>query len=119
MARLLTSNHASPMLRDAVTLLALSGMRTEELARLQGLWLQDLSSPLPYIQLRETKTAAAARLVPIRKEALPIVLRRAKGKAPGDCLLDELPTPPEGSAMERGQPLTKAFGRLRKRLGIR
>jgi hypothetical protein len=31
---------------------------------------------------------------------------------------DELPTPADGSAMERGQPITKAFGRLRQRLGI-
>ncbi len=115
------TKHASPkanMLKDAVTILALSGMRTEELARLKVSDLKDLSSPLPHIQLRGTKTAAAARLVPIHKDALPIVLRRAKGKAPSDYLLHELPTPPEGSAMERGQPLTKAFGRLRKRLGI-
>lgn len=35
MARLLTSNHASPMLRDAMTILALSGMRVEELARMR------------------------------------------------------------------------------------
>jgi integrase len=116
-ARLLTSNHASPVLRDAVTLLALSGMRTDELARMKVADVR-LDGPLPYIQLRGTKTAAAARLVPIHKDALPIVLRRAKGKAPGDYLLHELPTPPEGSAMERGQPITKAFGRLRKRLGI-
>jgi len=117
-ARLLTSNHASPTLRDAVSILALSGMRTEELARMKVADLKDLSAPLPYIQLRGTKTAAATRLVPIHKDALPIVLGRAKGKAAGDYLFHELPTPPEGSAMERGQPLTKAFGRLRKRLGI-
>jgi hypothetical protein len=41
-----------------------------------------------------------------------------KGKAAGDHILHELPTPPEGSARERGQPITKTFGRLRKRLGI-
>ena len=86
--------------------------------------LRDLTGPLPYIQLRDTKTVAAARLVPIHKDALPIALRRAKqgrdgrGKAAGDYLFHELPTPPEGSAMERGQPLTKAFGRLRLKLGI-
>jgi hypothetical protein len=41
-----------------------------------------------------------------------------KAKAAGDHILHELPTPPEGSARERGQPITKTFGRLRKRLGI-
>jgi integrase len=117
-ARLLTSNHASPMLRDAVTILALSGMRTEELSRLKVSDLRDLTGPMPYVALRGTKTAAAHRDVPINSQALPIILQRAKGKAPGDYLLHELPTPPEGSAMERGQPITKAFGRLRKRLGI-
>jgi site-specific recombinase XerD len=56
-ARLLTSNHASPMLRDAVTILALSGMRTEELARMKVADLRDLTGPLPYVALRGTKTA--------------------------------------------------------------
>jgi integrase len=117
-ARLLTSNHASPMLRDAMTILALSGMRTEELSRLRASDLKDLGGKLPYVALRGTRTAAAHRDVPIHPEALQIILGRVKGKAGGDYLLHELPTPPEGSAMERGQPLTKAFGRLRKRLGI-
>jgi integrase len=117
-ARLLTSNHASPMLRDAITILALSGMRTEELARLKVSDLKDLDGKLPHVALRGTKTAAAHRDVPIHPQALPIMARRIEGKAASGYLLHELPTPPEGSAMERGQPLTKAFGRLRKRLGI-
>jgi integrase len=117
-ARLLTSNHASPMLRDAVTILALSGMRVEELARMKVADLKDLAGPLPYVALRGTKTAAARRDVPIHKEALPIILRRADGKSADQFVFEELPTPPEGSAMERGQAITKAFGRLRQRLGI-
>jgi integrase len=117
-ARLLTSNHASPMLRDAITILALSGMRVEELARMKVADLRDLTGPLPYVALRGTKTQAARRDVPIHKDALQIILRRTEGKGAGDYLLHELPTPPEGSAMERGQPITKAFGRLRAPLGI-
>jgi integrase len=35
-----------------------------------------------------------------------------------DYVLDELRTPPEGSAMERGQPITKLYARLLARLGI-
>ena len=46
-ARLLTSNHASPMLRDAMTILALGGMRVEELARMKVADLKDLTGPLP------------------------------------------------------------------------
>jgi integrase len=115
--RLLTSNRASPTLRDAMVLLALSGMRTEELARLRIGDLR-LDGPIPYVALRGTKTAAAHRDVPISPAALPIYGARAAEKGANDYLLHELSTPPEGSAMERGQPLTKAFGRLRKRLGI-
>ena len=117
-ARLLTSNHASPMLRDAVTILALSGLRVEELARMKVADLRDLHGPLPYVDLKGRKTAAARRLVPIHKEALPIFVRRAVGKDGDQFVFEELPTPPEGSAMERGQAITKAFGRLRIRLGI-
>jgi integrase len=122
-ARLLTSNHASPMLRDAITILALSGMRVEELARMKVADLRDLTGPLPYVALRGTKTQAARRDVPIHPDALPIIVRRTKdgsgrGKSADQFVFDELPTPPEGSAMERGQAITKAFGRLRTRLDI-
>jgi integrase len=115
---LLGSEDASPLLKDALTILALSGMRTEELARVKVGDLRDLTNAIPYISLRGTKTAAARRDVPIHPESLSIVRRRVGGKDADAFLLDELPTPPADSAMERGQPLTKAFGRLRKRHGI-
>jgi len=118
LATLLSSEHASPLLRDAMTVLALSGMRTEELARMKVGDLRALTGPLPYVLLRGTKTTAARREVPVHPDVLPIILRRVEGKGAGAFLLDELPTPSADSAMERGQPLTKAFGRLRKRLGI-
>ena len=115
---MLSSEHASPMLWDAIIVLALSGMRVEELARLKVGELRDLKRKLPYIGLQGTKTQAALRDVPIHPNALPIILRRAEGKSPDAYLFDELPTPSVDSAMERGQPITKAFGRLRQRLGI-
>jgi integrase len=118
LAALLASEHASPMLKDAMTLLALSGMRVEELARMKVGDIRDATGRLPYIALRGTKTQAALRDVPIHSEVLPIILQRANGKVEDAYLLDELPTPPVDSAMERGQPITKAFGRLRQRLGI-
>jgi hypothetical protein len=37
------------MLKDAITILALSGMRVEELARMKVADLKDLTGPLPYI----------------------------------------------------------------------
>jgi integrase len=117
LARLLESAPATHGLRDALVVLALSGMRTEELARLKAGDLH-LTGAIPYIQLRGTKSAAAARLVPVHVTALPILLGRARGKKGGDYLFEDLPTPREGSAMERGQPWTKAFGRLRLKVGI-
>jgi integrase len=117
-AALVTSEHASPLLRDAVTLLALSGMRTEELARMKVGDLRDLTGPVPFVALRGTKSTAARREVPIHPTSLPIILRRIEGRGADAFLLAELATPRADSAMERGQPLTKAFGRLRKRLGI-
>jgi integrase len=101
-----------------MTILALSGLRVEELARMKAADLHELHGPIPYAALKGTKTQAAVRDVPIHPDALAIILRRAKGKALDAYLFDELPTPPADSAMERGQPITKAFGRLRQRLGI-
>jgi integrase len=118
LAALLSAERASPMLRDAMTILALSGMRVEELARLRVGELRDLKGKLPYIGLQGTKTQAALRDVPIHPDALPIIVRRSEGKRADAYLFDELPTPSADSAMERGQPITKAFGRLRQRLGI-
>ena len=117
LARLLDAATAAHGLRDALVILALSGMRTEELARLKVGDLR-LDHAIPHIQLRGTKSAAAARLVPVHRDALPILSDRAKGKAKDAYVFEELRTPPAESAMERGQPWTKAFGRLRLKLGI-
>jgi integrase len=118
LATILASSAPSPVLRDAIVLLALGGMRCEELARMRVGDLKDLDMSLPWVDLRGSKTAAARRSLPIHSRALSIYLRRAEGKGADDYLLHELPTPPEDSAMERGQRLTKEFGRVRDRLGI-
>jgi integrase len=118
LATILTSSAPSPVLRDAIVLLALGGMRCEELARMRVGDLKDLTGPLPWVDLKGSKTAAARRSLPIHSQALSIYLRRSEGKGPDDYLLHELPTPRDDSAMERGQRLTKEFGRVRDRLGI-
>jgi integrase len=105
------------LIHDAVQLLALSGMRLEEMARMKVGHLRDLDGPVPYIDLRGTKTKAARRQVPIHPDALPIILRRAVGKGPDAYVLHELTTPPPDSTMDRRQPITKEFGRI-KRLGV-
>ena len=105
-----------PLLLDAMTIAALSGMRVEELASMRAGDIK-ASGPIPHIDLKGTKTAAARRLVPIHPDALPIILRRTKGKAARAYLFDELPTPAKDSAMERSQPISKAFTRLRRGIG--
>lgn len=52
--------------------------------------LRDLSGPLPYISLRGMKTKAARRDVLIHPDALPIILRRAKGKT-ASCMNSRRP----------------------------
>ena len=92
-----------------MTILALSGLRVEELARMKAGDLR-LKGPIQFIALRGTKTEAAAREVPIHPDALPIITRRAEGKAPDAYLLDELPTPAADSAMERGSRSRRRSG---------
>jgi integrase len=106
------------LLGDAIRLLALGGMRCEELARMRVGDLQDLDTLTPWVDLKGSKTEAARRSLPIHSQAVSIYLRRAEGKGADDYVLDELRTPPEGSAMERGQPITKLYARLLARLGI-
>jgi integrase len=106
------------LLRDTVAVLACSALRVEEWATMKVTDLRDLSGPLPFVVLRGTKTASARRDVPIHPDILPIIHRRAILAGPEGYLVGELNTPPEGSAWGRGQPITKEFGRLRKRLGI-
>jgi integrase len=106
------------LLGDAIRLLALGGMRCEELARMRVGDLQDLDTSLPWVDLKGSKTEAARRSLPLHSQALSIYRRRAEGKAPDAYLLDELRTPPEGSAMERGQPITKLYSRLLAHLKI-
>ena len=116
-ATLVSAPDISVTLQDAITILALSGMRIEEMARMTVGDVRDLGGPIPYIQLRGTKTDAAKRAVPVHPGLVAIVTRRIEGKAAGHYLFHELPTPSTDSAMERGQPITKAFTRLRRRIG--
>ena len=111
-----TSNRTPGFLLDAMTLLALSGMRVEEMASMRVRDVR-LDHAIPYIDLKGTKTAAAERLVPIHRDALGIIQQRVSGKPSGAYLFHELPTPSADSAMERSQPISKAFTRLRRGLG--
>jgi integrase len=103
----------SPVLRDAMMIAALSGMRIEELCSVR---VGDIESDL--IDLKGTKTVAAQRIVPIHSGIREIIARRTKDKTPADYLFHELPMPAKDSAMERSQRVSKAFTNYRRRIGV-
>ncbi len=98
---------------DAARIAALSGMRLEEIARLR---VKDTREGI--FTIREAKTAAGIREVPIHPDLSALVARRSALKRDAVYLFDELKDPPSGSAMERGQPITKRFVLWRRRLGV-
>ncbi len=102
-----------PLLRDAVLVAALSGMRTEEIAQLR---IRDCS--LEAFSITQAKTAAGVRDVPIHADLRELVSRRIKDKAATEYLFHELSDPTAGSAIERGQGITKRFVTFRRRLGV-
>lgn len=102
-----------PLILDAATVAALSGMRTEEIARMK---VADCAAGV--FRVTDAKTSAGIRDVPIHSGLRQLVARRTKGKAPEAYLFDELSDPPPGSAMERGQGITKRFVTIRRQLGV-
>ncbi len=98
---------------DAVTVAALSGMRTEEIARMK---VADCAGGV--FRVTDAKTQAGIRGVPIHPDLRQLVTRRTKRKAPDAYLFHELTDPPPGSAMERGQGITKRFVAIRRQLGV-
>ena len=104
---------ADPLVLDAGTVAALSGMRNEEIARLKVADCVD-----GVFRVTDAKTRAGMRDVPIHPDLRKLVERRTQNKAPAAYLFDELQDPPPGSAMERGQGITKRFVTIRRQLGV-
>lgn len=117
---LMTSSFPSGMspefeqqIRDAMKIAALTGMRVAEIVTL---WVEEC--PLDengngYFDIRQGKTSAAARRVPMHPDLVDIVRRRTEGKKPTDWLFHEL-------AKERDAADTfgKRFANYRERLGV-
>ncbi len=120
-AALLSAPDVSPLLRDVMLTAALTGARIEEICniRVGDLTLTESGTSvetIPFIALRGTKTEAADRVIPIHPDLMTLVKRRTKGKAPKAWLFHDLRDVPDGSIVERSQPISKAFTRLRRRL---
>jgi integrase len=112
---LLTAPGTSPLLHDAMLAALLTGTRIEELCSIRVADL-DLAAPIPFIDLKGSKTEAARRVVPLHPDLMGMVRRRTKGKTGEAWLFDDLRDVPDGSIVERSQPVSKAFTRLRRKL---
>jgi len=112
MKALFTGN-ASPILRDFMSIAALSGMRIDEIAKLR---VRDIVNDC--FDIVEAKTTAGVRMVPIHSGLKGIVGQRMTGKAGDDWLFPELPEPKPGSAVERSQYVVKAFTTYRRRVKV-
>lgn len=105
----LLASPPSATLGDFIKVGALTGMRREEIGRLT---VADCAGGIFIV--REGKTAAAARRVPIHSQLASLVETRTRGKAPDAFLFDEL----RSKNTERTDPIGKAFTRYRRDLGI-
>ena len=111
--RLLLGGTPQDYLKDMMLIAALSGLRIEEIARL------DVSSVAEgSFYIREGKTKASIRRFPIHTSLAELIGERCAGKQLGDALFNELPVPKAGSAIERSQKAVKAFTIYRRRQGV-
>lgn len=101
-----------PLLNDFCRVAALTGMRRDEMANLQVRHIQE-----GVIRVPGTKTAASLRDVPLHPELAALMARRCAGKAADGFLFDELPEQ-ANAARGRGAPITQAFTRKRRALGV-
>jgi integrase len=112
-ADLFSKGKPSQLLRDCMTIAALSGMRVEEIVQLT---VEETTGGT--FNIAKAKTAAGIRLVPIHPDLSGIIARRTKGKAPTDDLFPDCPSPEAGSAMERSQRVVKQFVTHRRGVGV-
>jgi integrase len=112
---LLSAEDVSPLLRDGMRCALLTACRIEELFNIRVGDLR-LNEPIPYLDLKGSKTDAARRTIPIHPDLMELVTRRTAGKAAEAWLFDDLREVPDGSIVERSQPVSKTFTRLRRRL---
>lgn len=100
-------------LHDVMRIAALTGMRVGEIVTL---WVEECpiaEDDAGYFDIRQGKTAAAARRVPMHSDLLEIVKRRSKGKGPQDWLFDEL-----ADERDPGDTFGKRFRQYRLKLGV-
>jgi site-specific recombinase XerD len=93
---------------DVLRISLLTGMRMDEAL---SLWVEDFTEEA--LIIREGKTAAAARTVPLHPDLKATIARRVKGKGPKDMLFHEL-----RGERDPGDTFGKRFRRYRLKLGV-
>ncbi len=96
------------LLRDALTISCLSGMRQAEVLTL---WVEEVHDGV--FDIQQGKTQAAARKVPIHPALAEIVERRTKGKQAKDWLFHEV-----AELINPGDTFGKRFNSFREKLGV-
>ncbi|MTD33429.1 tyrosine-type recombinase/integrase [Paludibacterium denitrificans] len=99
-----------PALADLIYLGAYTGARIEELC---SLTCSDISPDWRFFTVRDAKTSAGNRDVPIHSKLLPVI-RRLCNESKDDFLI---PSTAKNSHGKRSDPLGKRFGRLKDELG--
>ncbi|MBK3411401.1 MULTISPECIES: hypothetical protein [Methylobacterium] len=102
-----------PRERDISIISALSGMRLEEVA---GLKVKDCANGC--LRVTDAKTPSGLRTIPAHSALVPIITRRTAGKGPDAYLFDDLEEQQPGSKRDRSAPVSQAFTRERRRLGV-
>ncbi|MGE7417000.1 tyrosine-type recombinase/integrase [Methylobacterium tarhaniae] len=98
---------------DISIISALSGMRLEEVA---GLKVRDCANGC--LRVTDAKTPAGLRTIPAHSALAPLIARRTAGKGPDAYLFDDLEEQKPGSKRDRSAPVSQAFTRERRRLGV-
>ena len=105
-----------PLLRDFSTIAALTGMRLDEIGRMQA---ADVDLDTMVLAVQGTKTKASKRTIPIHSELRGIVGRRlSAAEGEGGWLFPELPIRDKDDPLERTSKISKAFTRYRRKIGV-
>ena len=99
--------------REFSKMSALSGLRLEEVA---GLRVRDCVNGC--LRVTDAKTPSGLRTIPAHPALASIIAKRSKDKAPDAYLFHDLEEQRTGSKRDRSAPVSQAFTRERRRLGV-
>lgn len=99
--------------REFSKMSALSGLRLEEVA---GLRVRDCANGC--LRVTDAKTPSGLRTIPAHPGLTALIAKRSKDKATDAYLFHDLEEQRPGSKRDRSAPVSQAFTRERRRLGV-